>query len=489
MYVRTRFEGDRRLPVFLAAMALATVATMTLIFAGSASVGAQAPGQATKPAAPKEQASPLTNQVISGFPMTITVEDNGRMRIDYRDLGNQFYGGDAEGVYLWVNVAGTTTVFGPGHVPAGLDTIPYIPVSNNKTGSGTPSDPWVVTTVNTVPSTTLRLTQRTSYVNGAEFTPLTFKLEQIGGTQPVTATLFHAADLYTAGSDQGYGFYDPSTGAVGDYFTPTHGILNGSTLFQQFVPTTAANAYKESYYNTIWSDIGDTSGPGPGFDNTIISDTLHDSGTGLQWNLTVPATTSVTVGDTDLFSPHQSLCGSFSDVPYGSFYYDYIYYLACHGIVSGYSDTTFRPNNNATRAQISKMAVLSAGWTLYTPPTPSFTDVPASNPFYAYIETAHQHGIIAGYANGSFQPNNLVTRGQTTKIVVGFKGWTIDTTGGPHFTDVPTTNPFYSWIETAFNKGVISGYGDHTFRWGNNVTRAQLGKVLYLAIHTATDTP
>ena len=46
------------------------------------------------------------------------------------------------------------------------------------------------------------------------------------------------------------------------------------------------------------------------------------------------------------------------------------------------------------------------------------------------------------------------------------EGFPINTTGGPHFTDVPTTNPFYVFIETAYNRGLISGYSDGTFRSG-----------------------
>ena len=399
--------------------------------------------------------------------------------IRYRDPAEyQFYDQNAEGVYLWVVVAGQTKVFGPGQVPAGRSVNPYTPISNVRTGSGTPSDPWRVTTVVGVTGTPLRLTQVGTYVNGAEFLRLDFQLSQVAGTQPMTATLFHAADLYTAGKDVGFGYYDPTTGGVGDYYTRTNGIV----LYQQFVPNVPATAYKESFYSDIWARIGDTSGPGTGFDNTIISDTLHDAGAGLQWNLTVPAIGSVTVSDTDLFSPHASLCGSFSDVPYGSYYYDYVYYLACHGIVSGYTDTTFRPNNTATRGQLSKMIVLSEGWPINTTGGPHFVDVPSSNPFYGFIETAYNRGVISGYSDHTFRWGSNVTRGQAAKIIVAARGWLINTTGGPHFTDVPASNPFYPFIETAFNRGIISGYGDGTFRWGSDVTRAQLSKVLYLAL-------
>ncbi|MEO5951622.1 MAG: S-layer homology domain-containing protein, partial [Chloroflexia bacterium] len=105
---------------------------------------------------------------------------------------------------------------------------------------------------------------------------------------------------------------------------------------------------------------------------------------------------NVTVGDTDLFSPHSSLCGSFSDVPYGSYNYEFIYYLACHGIVSGYNDTTFRPSNLISRGQLSKMVSRDevAGAILlvrrssrtYSPAAPSTTS--SSEPPLAAISTA-----------------------------------------------------------------------------------------------------
>ena len=62
-------------------------------------------------------------------------------------------------------------------------------------------------------------------------------------------------------------------------------------------------------------------------------------------------------------------------------------------------------------------------------------------------------GAISGYSDNTFRPYNDTTRGQLTKIVVIAEGFPIDTTGGPHFTDVPTTNPFYVFIETAYNRG------------------------------------
>jgi hypothetical protein len=81
----------------------------------------------------------------------------------------------------------------------------------------------------------------------------------------------------------------------------------------------------------------------------------------------------------------------------------------------------FRPGNSTTRAQISKIIVLAKGWSLYTPPTPTFRDVPANHAFYQYIETAYDNGIISGYNCGlgclEFRPDATGTRAQLSKMI------------------------------------------------------------------------
>src|SRR5439155_8493125 len=80
----------------------------------------------------------------------------------------------------------------------------------------------------------------------------------------------------------------------------------------------------------------------------------------------------------------------------------------------------YRPVNNVTRAQLCKIVVLAEGWPTYTPLMPTFWDVPDTDPFYGYVETAYQHGIISGYSCGKgcreFRPGNNATRGQICKI-------------------------------------------------------------------------
>ncbi|MGI8587581.1 MAG: S-layer homology domain-containing protein [Chloroflexia bacterium] len=173
---------------------------------------------------------------------------------------------------------------------------------------------------------------------------------------------------------------------------------------------------------------------------------------------------------------------TFSDEPQSETFYTYVSYLYCRGIVEGYSDNTFRPNTYALRGTLASWVVRARGWAINTAGGPHFADVPPSDPLYAYIETAYNHGVISGYSDGTFKPNNSVTRGQMSKMIVIAMGWPIDTTGGPHFSDVTPANTFYQDIETIYNHHTVNGYNDGTFRWGNSLTRGQLSKVLDLSI-------
>ncbi|HMA35049.1 MAG TPA: S-layer homology domain-containing protein [Chloroflexia bacterium] len=136
----------------------------------------------------------------------------------------------------------------------------------------------------------------------------------------------------------------------------------------------------------------------------------------------------------------------------------YIQDLYCRGVVDGYVDNTFRPYDNALRSTLARWVVKARGWAIDTTGGPHFSDVPPSSPDYPYIETAYNHGVISGYGDGTFQPNWTVTRGQMSKMIVNALGWPIDTTGAPHFRDVTLGNAFYAQVETIYNHGAVSGY-------------------------------
>ncbi len=175
---------------------------------------------------------------------------------------------------------------------------------------------------------------------------------------------------------------------------------------------------------------------------------------------------------------------SFTDVHPSDYFYAGVNYLYCRntGILSGYNDGTFRPYNNVTRGQATKILVLAFGLPIYTPARPTFSDVPVGSTFYSVVETAAHAGIISGYSDGTFQPSNPVTRGQLTKITVLAAGWPVSGSTTQTFSDVLPSNVFFHYIQTAVEQHVISGYNDGTFRPTTAITRGQTAKIVYGAI-------
>ncbi len=86
-------------------------------------------------------------------------------------------------------------------------------------------------------------------------------------------------------------------------------------------------------------------------------------------------------------------------------------------VADGRADGKFYPNDDVTRAQFAKMAVDGTGGTTYTPLIPSFLDVPATNYFYPWIEGGVRDGLISGYGNQTFGPNNNIIRQQANSIL------------------------------------------------------------------------
>lgn len=205
--------------------------------------------------------------------------------------------------------------------------------------------------------------------------------------------------------------------------------------------------------------------------------------------------------------PQQILVANtrFWDVPTSFWAYSYIDALATQGAIGGYSDGSFQPGNNATRAQLSKIVVLAFNLPLLNPATATFEDVPPGSTFYQYVETAYAHNLVNGYPCGGtgepcgpdrkpyFRPGSYITRAQIAKIVVIAAGWILLNPPNPHFQDVPWGSTFYKYVETAVAYNIFSGYpcggaGEPCgpaslpyFRPNANATRAQISKMVYLA--------
>jgi S-layer homology domain len=121
--------------------------------------------------------------------------------------------------------------------------------------------------------------------------------------------------------------------------------------------------------------------------------------------------------------------GSFPDVTPGSPYYSAITYLAQKGVISGYGNGNFGPNDPVTRQQFAKMIVRAVGYAVSSANECPFVDVDRSVPGHYldsndalypdhYIAVAALHGITVGETASTFGPYHNIKMAQVTTMVV-----------------------------------------------------------------------
>ncbi|HYO49291.1 MAG TPA: S-layer homology domain-containing protein [Chloroflexia bacterium] len=257
----------------------------------------------------------------------------------------------------------------------------------------------------------------------------------------------------------------------------------------------AATTIINTFFPGCQGSVPPTSTPMP-TDTAIPTDTPVPSST----NTAMPATVT-SVPSTSTAVPPTACVVQFTDVPQANTFYANIRCLACQGILGGYSDGTFRPNNDITRGQIAKVVSNAAGFN-EAAGEQIYEDVPPSNTFYTWINRLSRRGHMGGYPCGGmgepcgegdrpyFRPNANATRAQLAKIVASAKG-IVGTPTGQRYADVPPDNIFYIWIEQLSDLGVMGGYACGSvptepcddqnrpyFRPFNNVTRGQASKIV-----------
>ena len=108
-----------------------------------------------------------------------------------------------------------------------------------------------------------------------------------------------------------------------------------------------------------------------------------------------------------------------------------------------------------------------------------FTDISTSG-YYKYIVEAANAGIIAGYPDGTYRPNNVVTRAQFITMLYRAAGSPEVKNASLKFDDAGTiADPYVTAVAWGVENKVISGYGDNTFRPDQNISRAQMATFMY----------
>jgi hypothetical protein len=268
-------------------------------------------------------------------------------------------------------------------------------------------------------------------------------------------------------------------------------------------PPTSITASPTAQSTHITASPTDTSTNTP-TSTAIASPTESVTSTALPTDITASPTATLTITPCAI---------TFTDVPPTHTFYPFIRCLACRGIISGYADGTFRPGNNITRGQLSKIVSNAAGFS-DTPPGQTFEDVPTNHTFWLWIERMSSRGIISGYPCGGagepcvppldrpyFRPGSDATRGQISKIVSNAAGYS-DVPPIQLFEDVPPAHTFYLWVQRLAFRSIMGGYAcggagepcvppDNRpyFRPASNATRGQVAKIVANTFYPNCVTP
>lgn len=162
---------------------------------------------------------------------------------------------------------------------------------------------------------------------------------------------------------------------------------------------------------------------------------------------------------------------------------DYIKHLASASIINGYSDNTFRPNNNITRAEFMKIILLGKNINIEANIKNDYKDIDkhwAKN----IVLTASKSGYINGFSDKTIKPNDNITFGQACKIIdIAFALKTINTS------DLPNSNNHWAsgFAKKLLGYGIIQNTDEiyKNFNLDKPLTREQCAMLISRALTSA----
>ena len=160
--------------------------------------------------------------------------------------------------------------------------------------------------------------------------------------------------------------------------------------------------------------------------------------------------------------------------------------------IFGYEDGTFRPDNNMSRAEAAAIfaRLISEQKGEKISGKSDFADVKSSEWYSKFIGYIEKYGIIKGYDNNTFKPDENISRAEFIAMTVRFNSLFNDVKKGSYtvkYTDVASNYWAYSDIAYAKHAGWLNGYADGTFKGDNAITRAEVVTVVNRATNRKAD--
>lgn len=178
---------------------------------------------------------------------------------------------------------------------------------------------------------------------------------------------------------------------------------------------------------------------------------------------------------------------TFSDIDFSHQNYNAINYLSTKNIIKGYEDGTFKPDQEITRAELTKMILTGKNLPIKKHQANCFPDVGYLEWYGNYICTAKEAGYIKGYDDGTFKPEQLINKAEALKIISKAYEWKFefDETPGA-FSDTPYDSWYIDYVLYGIEKNLFRGFDDadmdlssQLFEPGKFITRGEVTEILY----------
>ena len=158
------------------------------------------------------------------------------------------------------------------------------------------------------------------------------------------------------------------------------------------------------------------------------------------------------------------------------------------GLIQGYADGTFKPNNTITRAEFVTLMNNAKGF--WSEGSINFSDVKSGNWFYSAVAKAVAAGYVKGYSDGSFKPNSTITRAEAAVMIANAARLSANEAGAYRFTDVGSIPAWARGsVGAVVAAGYMTGYPDGSFNANASISRAEAVSSLNRMISGTTYQP
>ncbi|MBO5369515.1 MAG: S-layer homology domain-containing protein, partial [Clostridia bacterium] len=198
--------------------------------------------------------------------------------------------------------------------------------------------------------------------------------------------------------------------------------------------------------------------------------------------ISLPSTAPSTAPSVDTapqITPQNPSANTYSDMN-GQFALEAVKSLSSKNIISGYPDGSFKPDNQVTRAEFAKMAAVAFG--IEKTDATSFADVSSTDWFAGYVGALSAKEVLKGY-DGKFNPNAPITRQDAACVIYRLMSTLLTSTSSSAFADASDISAYAKDAVASLRAAGIVNGSENKFLPLSNITRGEAAVMFSNAIN------